>query len=272
MKSVNELDVFKDAVWSYYNLYARELPWRKVDDKQEFDPYKILVSELMLQQTQVDRVRPKYTEFIQKFPDINSLAKAPLNEVLRSWSGLGYNRRAKYLHEFALGQQLSDVFPNSVNELQKHRGIGPNTAAAVLVYSYNKPLVFIETNIRTVYLHHFFKDKTQVTDKEILSVVEQTLDENNPREWYWALMDYGSFLKKNGIKNLGKSKSHKKQSKFSGSDRELRGRILKELLKSDAITFSELNKLLNDSRLDKIIASLEKEKMITNLNGLISLP
>jgi A/G-specific adenine glycosylase len=267
----SNLDVFKDIVWSHYDLHARTMPWRQPDMKGVFNPYKILVSELMLQQTQVERVQPKYNEFVKKFPDLQSLANASFADVMRVWTGLGYNRRAKYLHEFAIIQQHENKFPMTVNELQKYKGIGSNTAAAVLVYSYNKPLIFIETNIRTVYIHHFFKDNKQVTDKELIDLVEQTIDKNNPRIWYWALMDYGSYLKRNGVRNLHRSKQHRIQSKFEGSARQLRGIVLKELLNKELMTLKEIDTIVNDNRLHGILLSLEKDKMIVVSDGLISL-
>src|SRR4030095_9666003 len=154
-------ETFREVVLEYYREHGRELPWRHPGTTV----YEILVSEMMLQQTQVKRVIPKYQSFLKRFPTIQSLANAPLSEVLSEWSGLGYNRRAKYLHD-AAKQLVSKVGPWKLEDLTECKGIGHNTAVAVLVYAYNRPLVFIETNIRTVCIHHFFNDKENITDKE----------------------------------------------------------------------------------------------------------
>lgn len=265
-----EKDAFISAVWSYYEQHARILPWREPEKTGVFDPYKILVSEIMLQQTQVDRVQEKYRIFLDKFPDIESLSGATFEDVLRIWSGLGYNRRAKYLHEFAINQAGRE-FPRNLNELIKYKGIGTNTAAAVLVYGFNVPITFVETNIRTVYLHSFLSNKEKVSDKEIIELVEQTLDTANPREWFWALMDYGSYLKKNGIKNTKNSKHYKKQSKFKGSSRQLRGVILRFLLENGQCSVATLQEHVQDSRLLDVLSTLENDRLIERKNDTIYL-
>jgi A/G-specific adenine glycosylase len=191
----------------------------------------------MLQQTQVERVVPYYERFLNKFPTVQSLAKAPLGEVLVLWQGLGYNRRAKMLHaaakEVVAGHR--GKFPKSAAELESLPGIGPYTARAVSAFAYNQPVVFIETNLRTVVTHHFFADKEQVSDADILEILAQAFPKPTPekgsREWYAALMDYGAYLKRSGVRINSKSKTYTKQSKFAGSDREARGAILKELAK-----------------------------------------
>lgn len=215
---------FKKKVFSFYKKEGRDLPWRKTTN-----PYRIWVSEVMLQQTQVPRVVSKYKEFLKKFPTVEALAKAPLKEVLITWQGLGYNRRAKLLHEGAkyIVKECKGKFPKE--NLQNIPGIGSYTEAAIQAFAFNVPVPCIETNIRTVYLHHFFNDKKDVSDKEILELVEETLDRKNPREWYWALMDYGSHLKQQGVQINNKSKHYTKQSKFKGSDREIRGAIIRTL-------------------------------------------
>jgi A/G-specific adenine glycosylase len=224
--------LFRKTVYSYYKKQGRhELPWR-----QTIDPYNIVVSELMLQQTQVVRVIEKYNAFLDAFPSVFDLAKAPLSEVLRLWSGLGYNRRAKYLHALAkeVVNNYGGVFPSQYEELLKLPGIGSYTANAVSVFAYNKPALCIETNIRTVYIHHFFNDADEVSDKELLPIIKETIDTKKPRQWFWALMDYGSYLKTTGNKVHRKSVSYKKQSTFKGSRRQIRGEILKILLTSPA--------------------------------------
>ncbi len=196
--------------------------------RESHDLYSVLVSEIMLQQTQVSRVIPKFQVFMKRFPSVQLLASAPLADVLIAWQGLGYNRRAKYLHEAA--KQLVQVDqPTTIEELIQLPGVGRNTAAAICAYVYNQPVTFIETNIRTVYIHEFFHDRTDVTDKEILAIVTRTIDTANPREWYWALMDYGTHLKSHKLGSISRSSTYVKQSAFHGSLRQARGDILRRL-------------------------------------------
>jgi len=257
---MNEV-TFQKKIRDFYLDNYRSMPWRN-GIKGEFDPYHITVSEMMLQQTQVHRVIPKYNEFIAKFPDIESLAKASLQEVLQLWTSLGYNRRAKYLHEFASSVGSIENFPKTIDKLIGYKGIGPNTAAAILVYSYNEPHLFIETNVRTVYINCFFADQEVVTDAEILTKLKQTIDSDNPREFYWGLMDYGTYLKKQGKGALSKSKSYKKQSKFAGSPRQLRGKVIKILSEKDSTPVDVLDRSIQDSRLSDVLIQLETEGMI----------
>ncbi len=255
---------FQKTVREYYKLHARhDLPWRQPEPDGTFDPYKIMVSELMLQQTQVARVIPKYHEFLAKFPTISTLAEAPLAEVLRAWSGLGYNRRAKFLHEAAqqLVREYQGVFPQSILELKQLPGIGANTAGAIVAYAFNQPVVFIETNIRTVFIHHFFHDQTDIADRAIIELVEQTLDRQNPRDWYWALMDYGSYLKQTVGSLNQQSRQYTKQSKFQGSKRQIRGQVIR-LLGDSSYTRAELQTAVNDKRLDTVLQELLDEHLI----------
>lgn len=199
----------------------RPMPWR---DQPTL--YYVLVSELMLQQTQVARVLTKFMEFTAAFPDIKSLAAAELTEVLRAWQGLGYNRRARYLHQTA--HAIATGAPvTTLDDLVALPGIGVNTAGAIMNYAYQVPTPFIETNIRTVYLNHFFMDQTAVADCDILPIVEQTMDQANPHQWFWALMDYGSELKAQGKGKLSASHHYTKQPEFAGSLRQMRGEILR---------------------------------------------
>jgi len=250
---------FQELIWQKASELYREMPWR-----EDTNPYFVLVSELMLQQTQVDRVIPKFQQFMAAFPNITLLARAPLGEVLATWSGLGYNRRAKFLHEAAkkVVADFAGKIPKTYEELIQLPGVGPNTAGAILAYSFNQPVIFIETNIRTVYFHHFFDDAITISDKELREIVAQTIDQEHPREWYWAMMDYGSFLKKQGAGRIGKSSHYKKQAPLKGSLREVRGLILKQLTLSDA-TYEELAAALpKDERLDKAIVALKSEGLI----------
>ncbi len=225
----------------------------------------------MLQQTQVERVIPFYKKFLQEFPDAQTLARVPLSKVLKAWSGLGYNRRAKYLHEAAkiIARDFGGIFPKKAEELEKLPGVGPYTARAVAAFAYNVPEIFIETNIRTVFIHFCFAHKKQVSDKEILPRVAEALKKSNmpPRDFYAALMDYGAHLKKQGIKLNTKSKHYIKQSKFEGSSRQLRGAILRELLKSPK-TLEHLSKTISQEQkeIKHELVKLQKEKLITFRN------
>ncbi len=214
---------FRKIVWAHFKKYGRhDLPWRKTHD-----PYKILVSEVMLQQTQVERVIPFYKNFLKRFPTAKKLAQAPLSAVLKSWQGLGYNRRAKMLQ--AAAKELAVKRIKTVSEWEMLPGVGSYTARAVAAFSSNTNAVFIETNIRTVIIHHFFPKKKKVSDAAIEKILARALPKGKSRAWYSALMDYGASLKRSGISHNARSKTHAKQSKFSGSLREARGAILRKL-------------------------------------------
>ncbi len=251
---------FRKVVKAHYKRHGRHtLPWRHTQN-----PYHILVSEVMLQQTQVDRVIPKYETFLQRFPTVKALAQASLQEVLQLWVGLGYNRRAKFLRETALAvMERRGVFPNTKPGLETLPGIGPYTAGALMAFAFNAPVVIIETNIRTVFIHHYFNDSTAlVSDTAILKLIEQTLPKENFREWYYALMDYGAFLKKEFGSNNKRSQSYTKQSTFAGSDRQIRGAIIRALTTTTGgLTFLKLQHTLSE---------YEKQRMEEQLGKLIT--
>lgn len=223
------IQAFKKLIRGYYAAHKRDLPWRK-----NINPYRILVSEVMLQQTQVNRVEIKYQEFLKKFPTTTSLARSSVTDVLMVWQGLGYNRRALMLKRAAeiITKEHNGKIPTDILALVKLPGIGPGTAGALSAYAFNIPVPFIETNIRRIFIHHFFSDRTDVHDNEIMPLVAKSLDMENPREWYWALMDYGSYLSKTVTNPNRNSKHYTKQSKFEGSNRMLRGKIIKKLVVS----------------------------------------
>ena len=258
------IEAFQNVVWAYYEAHGRhDLPWRIPEPDGSFDPHKVLVSEIMLQQTQVARVMPKYQNLIYRFPTVELLAAAPLREVLKEWNGLGYNRRAKFLHQAAqvVVRDFGGNFPEDIQELVKLPGVGKNTAGAVLAYAFNKPVSFIETNIRTVYIHHFFKDQADIPDTAIVELATQTLDRQNPRVWYWALMDYGTYLKRT-VENLNKlSKHYNRQTPFEGSRRQVRGKVLR-LLASGPLTTHALRDSIADERLDDVLRGLSSEGLI----------
>lgn len=251
---------FNTIVWDYYRKHKRKLAWREM-----ITPYNIFISEVMLQQTQVSRVEKKFLEFIKKFPDFKTLTQASIKELLQTWQGMGYNRRALYLKDAA--QIIIDAYRGKIPQdpaiLDTLPGIGSATAKSIIVFFWNKPLVFIETNIRRVFIHHFFPDKTVVNDKEILPLVEKFLDRKNPREWYYALMDYGSNLPKI-VKNPNrKSKHYQKQSQFNGSDRQIRGKVIKLLL-NKTFTIGELSRFMKieKERIQYNVTRLEKEGFV----------
>lgn len=259
---------FQELIWQKAKELYRPMPWR--DDTR---PYYVLVSEVMLQQTQVDRVIPKFESFIATFPDVASLAAASLGDVLREWQGLGYNRRAKYLHETAkkIIKEFGEKFPTESSDLLSLPGVGKNTAGAVQAYSFNQPAIFIETNVRTVYLYHFFTDGAVVDDKTIAKLLEATIDLEHPREWYWALMDYGSFLKRSGQGRLKQSKHYKVQALLKGSVREVRGQII------TALTYQNMNRqqlashLTADTRFEAALAGLVKDGLVEETAGKLHL-
>ncbi|MFP4563621.1 MAG: A/G-specific adenine glycosylase [Spirochaetia bacterium] len=221
-----EIGAFQDVIRGFYAEEGREFPWRSTRD-----PYAILVSEIMLQQTGTERVLPKYEEFLIRFPRIEDLAAAELAEVYPVWRGLGYNRRAKSLRDTAarIAAERDGIVPADPEILITYPGIGPSTSRSITVFAFNRPQVFIETNIRRVFLHRFFFGRSGVTDREIFPLIEETLDYADPRSWYYGLMDYGVYLR-NLLPNPNRRSAHYTvQKPFRGSNREVRGALLEFL-------------------------------------------
>lgn len=218
----------------------------------------------MLQQTQVSRVEKKYPEFLRAFPTVKKLANAPTSEVLKVWQGMGYNRRALALKRAAEGivVEHKGKIPSDPELLEALPGIGHYTARAVCAFAFNAPYVFIETNIRRVYIHHFFPRSKNVPDKKLLPLIEETLDRKNPREWYTALMDYGSTLPKTTLNPNRQSKHYIKQKPFRGSNREVRGKILKLLTEEGSKTLPALTKHIQHPSLADNLTALAKEGFI----------
>jgi len=256
-----EIRRFRRLIYDHYRKNKRHLPWRETRD-----PYKILLSELMLQQTQVKRVREKYDLFLHRFPDIASVAEAPLRAVLASWQGLGYNRRALALKELAaiVMERHAGSIPAESEALKALPGVGAATAGAVLAFAFNQPTVFIETNIRSVFIHHFFQNRKTITDREIIPLIAQTLDSKKPREWYYALMDYGVALKEQHTNPSRRSAHYTRQSPFEGSLRQVRGKILKVLVAHPGLSETALVKECNRERqvVSEVIEQLLKEGFI----------
>ncbi len=257
---------FRGKVYGYFEAHGRDLPWRG-----GVGPYEVYVSEVMLQQTQVDRVVPKYTAFIERFPSWEALASAPAAQVLAAWQGLGYNRRARFLHQAAtmVVAEYGGRLPRDIGALRALPGIGAATASSIAAFAFDIPTVFIETNIRSVFIHHFFGDKDGIGDDELLPLVEQTLDRRHPARWYSALMDYGVSLKKAHANPSRRSRHHVRQSPFEGSDRQVRGRILRLLLADPGLTRGQVAKRIDDprGRVPRILARLVDEGMVSRRGG-----
>ncbi|MCE5251419.1 A/G-specific adenine glycosylase [bacterium] len=257
---------FRDNIYHNYSLSPRIFPWRETTE-----PYHIVVSEFMLQQTQVERVITKYISFTEMFPDFTALAEASLLDVLRAWQGLGYNRRAQSLRETAIRvkRDYYGILPSEPEILETFPGIGRYTAGAIAAFAFDRPVVFIETNIRSVFIHSFFADCAGIKDSDIIPLIEITLDRENPRRWYYALMDYGAELKKTYKNPARKSAHYQKQSSFIGSNRQIRGAIIRSLTANSVLPAHELISGLGfeDERTMRILRLLEKEGLVKMENG-----
>ncbi len=261
---------FQKVVLGYYRDHGRDLVWRKTTD-----PYRILVSEIMLQQTQVERVSMKFPAFIARFPDFGSLADAPLPEVLLAWQGLGYNRRALSLQKCAcrVVEEYGGALPPDPEVLVTFPGIGRATAASICAFAFNMPVVFIETNIRRVFIHYFFDDSETVDDSEILPWVKKTLYRKDPRTWYNALMDLGTDLKTTVGNPNRRSRHYTKQAVFEGSDRKIRGSIIRVLLAEKRLTQKAIIQQLTEEedRVIRILKDLEDEGFIIRSGAWLSI-
>jgi A/G-specific adenine glycosylase len=263
---VRDLSLFQDAV---YRVPVRAFPWR-----ERIDPWGILVSEFMLQQTQTERVIPYWERWMRRWPTPEALNRASLEEALREWSGLGYNRRCRYVKDCAgiIAEEYAGVLPETPEDLRRLPGVGSYTAGAVACFAYNYPAVFIETNIRSAVIDFFFSDRSAVKDAEIFPVLEAALEENrqNPRKWYWALMDYGALVKKTAGNPNRKSAGYTKQSRFEGSFRQRRGAVIRSLAFQGPATAEELADRtgMSPEALLKILQALEKESLIAAKEGI----
>ena len=253
--------LFQKTIYAYYHHHGRTFPWRKT-----LNPYHILVSEIMLQQTSTQRVLKKYDEFITFYPDLSALTNASLPSILAHWQGLGYNRRALFLKKIAdiITTDFHGVFPQDEKILQTLPGIGSYTAAAICAFAFNQPTILLETNIQSVYIYFFCDSQQKVRDQDLRPLIRDTLDICNPRQWYYALMDYGVMIKKTQDNPSRKSARYAKQSPFKNSDRELRGLILRILLKEATVTLHHLCHQAQSppDRLLPLIIQLEKEGFI----------
>jgi A/G-specific adenine glycosylase len=259
--SPSTVHLFQKKVYDHYRTHGRDLPWRRT-----INPYRILVSEIMLQQTQVERVIKKYPEFLAAFPDFPSLAGASLPQLLSLWQGMGYNRRALMLRQLAqkVVSEHREKLPSDPEILIGLPGIGPYTAGAVMAFAFNKPVVFLDTNIRRVYIDEFFPDREKIRDDQIAPLVRQTLDAENPRRWYNALMDYGATLKSTQGNPNRRSAHYTRQGPFENSNRQVRGMILKLLVTSSPLTAARIVKEtgVDAARVKKNLVDLGEEAFI----------
>ncbi|MCB7039428.1 adenine glycosylase [Eggerthella sinensis] len=235
-------DEFVELVRSEGERLYRVLPWRCIDD-----PYAVLVSEVMLQQTQVARVEKHWTRFLGLFPTIDALAAAGTADVLAQWQGLGYNRRALALKRAAevCAAERGGKLPDTAEELEALPGIGPATAAGVMAFAYNRPSVYIETNVRTVFLHELFPACDKVSDRQLAPLVAATCPEDDARAWYYALLDYGAHLKTLVANPSRRSAHYTRQSTFEGSRRQKRAELVRIVLAEPGIGADELAERLD---------------------------
>lgn len=292
------MTVFQEKVWREGARLYRDLPWRRTTN-----PYHVFVSEVMLQQTQVVRVEKHWDSWIERFPVLDALAEAPLADVLATWQGMGYNRRAIALQQAAqmVVSHYGGCFPHTTEELIKLPGVGAATAAGLRAFAFNLPSLYLETNVRTVFLHEFFPDAVGVPDAELLPLLADACpgysdlsdapeplynssashthnsvanaqssatlsflanavlregvvqeygkamqeESKGPRAWYYALLDYGAYLKKTVPNPSRRSKSHTKQSAYEGSRRQKRAELIRLLLAAQELTLDELTEELS---------------------------
>ncbi len=269
--SAARLDAFTETVWEQGRELYRDLPWRNT-----YDPYAIFLSEVMLQQTQVSRVMGRWEQWLDTFPTIADLAAAPLPPVLELWQGMGYNRRALNLKRCAeeVVATYGGEIPSDKKALLALPGIGPSTSAGVRIFAFQQPDMYLETNVRAVFIHEFFDEHEVVSDKQLIPLVEATCPaDERVRDWYYALLDYGAHLKKTMVNPTRKSKHYTRQSKFEGSHRQKRAYLLRRVI-DDALTSEELARDLAQSEQEAgreapsleetraILAELEREGFI----------
>lgn len=255
---------FIQLVWEQGDALYRDLPWRRTGD-----PYEVLVSEIMLQQTQVSRVEKYWTRFLGAFPTVDALAAAAISDVLEMWQGLGYNRRALALKRTAdlCSAEHGGELPKTYEALLALPGVGPATAAGVMAFAHREPSVYIETNVRSVFIHHLFPCEEKVSDKVLEPLVRACCPVGDApvgrdvRAWYYALLDYGSQLKAAGENPSRKSAHYARQSTFEGSRRQKRAWIVRRVLAeptgvADAVVLYDLSEAEKAAGRDVVDESL----------------
>jgi A/G-specific adenine glycosylase len=256
-------------LFEWFRANQRKLPWRETRD-----PYEVLVSEVMLQQTQVDRVIPYFHEFLRRYPTVETLAEAPTSEVIRIWAGLGYNRRAVNLQRTAqyVATNLYGKFPETVQELKKLPGIGPYTAGAIACFAYEQDVPFLDTNMRRV-LHRFWfgvdVPAPTASEREVIAFAEDVVPPGNGWEWNQALIEFGALLCtarkpacvicplqercaaypeiQTQLAMLPKGVRLKREEPFSGSNRFYRGRVIAALREHPSIDLGTLGPLVREN-------------------------
>jgi A/G-specific adenine glycosylase len=265
------IEEFRLAVLDHFRERGRSFPWRETSE-----PWSILVSEVMLQQTQTERVLPYWLRWRSLWPDPASLAAAPLDVVLREWSGLGYNRRGRFLKDAAgeIVARFGGLVPAEAAALETLPGIGPYTARAIACFAFGATETFIETNIRAAVIHFFFADRGSVKDTELLPILERAMDRSDPRRWHWALMDYGAALKKIAPNPNRRSAHYVRQAPFEGSLRQARGAALKSLAVDGEADLYELAERtgLSPVRLSDALAALSEDSLVAERGGRYSIP
>ena len=252
-------------IWTFYEKHGRSFPWRETED-----PYRILLSELMLQQTQTERVLPKYELFLENWPNFEVLAEATLREVLAAWKGLGYNRRALALRTIA--QKSVDygwTLPCDYEKLLELPMVGPATAAAIMAFAFQERSIYLETNIRRVLIHQFHQGEEKVSDRQLREELRLLLDfQSDYKQWYYALMDYGVFLKTQVVNPNRRSAHYTRQDAFEGSNRQIRGMLLTVFTQQGPQDFAHICKQLPfpSKRIQQCLIALETEGFIAQVS------
>ncbi len=266
--SAADMAAFVSDVREQGRALYRDLPWRNTRD-----PYEIWISEVMLQQTQVARVLTRWERFLSRFPTVDALAAASPGDVVEEWQGMGYNRRALALKRAAdiCASRYGGAMPEGVEELVKLPGIGEATAAGITAFSRDVPCIYIETNVRAVFIHRFFPDEERVTDRQLRPLVEAACPTEDVRGWYYALLDVGAHLKRTQGNPSRRAAAYTRQSAFEGSRRQKRSWLLREVMASPGIESEELMARLNRiereagrdgvdrATFDSVMADLERE-------------
>lgn len=254
----DRITAFRRRLLRFYKAHGRKLPFRETTD-----PYKVAVAEVMLQQTQVERVLPKYEDWIRRWPTWQALARATERQLITAWTGLGYNRRCLFLGRLArtVVDEFNGILPDDPKTLAKLPGLGPYTSRAILIFAFNKPLVTVDTNIRRVFLHEFGL-QVGSSRQAIEDLAWQLLPRHRSRDWHNALMDYSVLRLPRRLANVPPVS---RQSRFEGSLRQIRGEIIRRLTSQHRLTVAALSREIGREKADVLAAAraLEKDGMVT---------